>query len=224
MKSCYVLALVGVAATATAAPPNILLLFCDSMDGRLLDPSSPLWSTVDMPNLRGLATRGTNFVRTYAASPQCVPSRTTLFTGRHTHQIGAWSNSMGLATNPATGEPDAACVAAYSRSACKDFGEKQNVSFTLVDKIRGAGFKPHLYGKVDVGAGILAPPNESNATASGFHGGPILTISARAADIRRATKPDPISITSDKDNNVHPEDWQERLPSRMLLREFQLLG
>ena len=43
---------------------------CDSMDGRVLDPSSDVSQRVAMPNLRMLAAEGVNFVRTYAASPQ----------------------------------------------------------------------------------------------------------------------------------------------------------
>jgi hypothetical protein len=41
---------------------NILFLMCDSMDGRVLDPTSPVSSRVAMPNLRELASQGTNFV------------------------------------------------------------------------------------------------------------------------------------------------------------------
>ena len=33
-------------------------------------------------------------------------------------------------------------------------------------------------------------------------------INTRAADIRKATKPDPLKITNQEDDNVHPEDWQ----------------
>ena len=47
-----------------------------------------------------LASEGTNFINTYVASPQCVPSRTTMFTGRHTHQIKCWSNEQGIAGIP----------------------------------------------------------------------------------------------------------------------------
>jgi len=49
---------------------------------------------------------------------------------------------------------------------------------------------------------------ETNATKNGFHSGPSLSILTRTADIRRPTKPDPLDITNDKNNNVHPEDWK----------------
>merc|ERR1719204_1482988 len=55
-----------------------------------------------MPNLRAIAQKGTNFVRTYANSPQCVPSRASMFAGRHTHNIQAWSNEKGLTANKST--------------------------------------------------------------------------------------------------------------------------
>ncbi len=92
---------------------------CDSMDGRLLDPSSELYGAVEMPNLRRLAQTGVNFVRTYAASPQCVPSRTSMFTGRRTHEIKAWNNGQGLAAAPATGKLDQACLRDYDYGTCE---------------------------------------------------------------------------------------------------------
>ena len=106
------------AAKPAYAPRNILFLMCDSMDGRVLDPSSELYGAVEMPNLRSLAERGVNFVRTYAASPQCVPSRTSMFTGRRTHEIKAWNNGQGLAAAPATGKLDAACLRDYDFGTC----------------------------------------------------------------------------------------------------------
>jgi len=48
--------------------------------------------------------------------------------------------------------------------------------------------------------------DQENATKDGYHGGPILPISARAADIRRATKGKPSA--NEEDNHVHPEDWK----------------
>ena len=64
-----------------------------------------------------------------------------------------------------------------------------------------------LYHPVDIGAGILQDPKETHAKANGYHSGPALNILTRTADIRRATKPDPLTITNDFDNHVHQEDW-----------------
>ena len=166
-----------------------------------------------MPNLRKLAAGGTNFVNTYCAAPQCVPSRTTMFTGRHTHQIRAWSNENGVAGIPSvegTGLKglDPECLNDYGEDLCAKMKQAQNVSATLLDTMRAAAYEPHLYGKVDVGAGIVSDWDQGNATVPGFHGGATMNIMTRSADIRKPTKPDPLSITNDKDNNVHPEDWK----------------
>jgi len=180
----------------------------DSMDGRVLDPSSPVSKRLQMPNLRKLASEGTNFVRTYAESPQCVPSRASMFTGRFTHTIKAWSNEMGVAVVPSTGEVDASCKASYSEFLCRKWGAQANVTATLLDSMRENGYEMNLYGKVDVGAGIISDAKEGNATCNGYHSGPSLNICTRTADIRRPTKPQPLKITNDLDNNVHPEDWK----------------
>lgn len=57
-------AVVAAAAPTTKRNPNILFLMCDSMDGRVLDPTSPVFDRLEMPNLRGLAGAGVNFIRT----------------------------------------------------------------------------------------------------------------------------------------------------------------
>ena len=100
---------------------NLLWLMSDSFDGRFLDPAAPQWHQVALPNLRALASRGTNYVRTYANSPQCVPSRSSMMMGRHTHHIGAYSNSMGLAYryDPSFVAPLHACANAFNMSLCE---------------------------------------------------------------------------------------------------------
>jgi len=50
--------------------PNFLFLQTDSMDGRVLDPTSPLWNIMEMPNLRRVAANGVNFANNYSPSPQ----------------------------------------------------------------------------------------------------------------------------------------------------------
>ena len=214
------LLLVLLAATTHAAPrakkpANILFLMCDSMDGRVLDPTSPVSQRMEMPNLRKLASIGTNFVRTYAASPQCVPSRTTMFAGRRIDQVRTWNNDQGLAAAPGPGGAlDPSCLKNYDEARCAELAAAQGLKSTLADSLQGAGCELCIFGKVDVGAGIIEH-NES-ATAgwidgqpgppSGFHSGTSLNTQGRAADIRKPTKPTPISITNDHDNNVHPED------------------
>jgi hypothetical protein len=43
---------------------------------------NPVTTSMASRNTAGkLASQGTNFINTYCASPQCVPSRTTMFTG-----------------------------------------------------------------------------------------------------------------------------------------------
>lgn len=197
-----------------ASRPNILFLMCDSMDGRVLDPTSPVSSRVEMPNLRKLASRGVNFINTYAASPQCVPSRTTMFTGRRIDQTKTWNNGQGIAGIPfsagggATASLDTTCVNDYDEATCRRWQVEQNISATLLDSLRALRYESHLYGKVDVGAGILQDADETNATCDGYHGGPSLSILTRTADIRKPTKPDPLQITNDVDNHVHEEDWK----------------
>jgi len=182
---------------------------CDSMDGRVLDPTSPVSGRLDMPNLRKLAAEGVNFVKTYAASPQCVPSRTTMLTGRRTDVIEAWSNSQALAAG-INGTLDPACVAAYSADQCRAWSLQQSVRQTFVDAMEEAGCEMCMYGKVDIGADLIERPDQQqwSPTVPGYHGGPITAITGRSADIRKPTKPSPVSITSDDDNNVHPEDWK----------------
>eukprot|EP00966_Prymnesium_polylepis_P190761 4421022-Prymnesium_polylepis.1 len=215
----------GLAATK---PPNILFLMCDSMDGRVVDPTSPVSKYVATPNLDSLASEGVNFVRTYAASPQCVPSRTSMLAGRRTDQIRAFSNGNGLAADPsAPNKLDNNCVKYYDQETCAHWAATQRVNSTFFDALspvyggstgedcvrcrdsNGAvGFTPTLciMGKVDVGQNIGSRYGP-HATADGWHNGPGLSILTRAADIRKPTKPNPRSITNDKDDHVHPEDW-----------------
>lgn len=49
---------------------------------------------VRTPALDKLASRGTRFANSYAASALCVPSRASLATGRYVHQTGCWDNAI----------------------------------------------------------------------------------------------------------------------------------
>jgi choline-sulfatase len=48
---------------------------------------------VETPALDRLAARGTRFSRAYCNAPICVPSRASLATGLHIHQIPSWDNA-----------------------------------------------------------------------------------------------------------------------------------
>ena len=125
-----------------ASRPNILFLMCDSMDGRVLDPTSQLYAKLEMPNLRKLAARGVNFVNTYAASPQCVPSRTTMFTGRRIDQTKTWNNGQGVAVIPGSGSLDATCVREYAKT-CRQWRAEQNISRHSLTR-QGHPLRAHL--------------------------------------------------------------------------------
>ena len=151
MLSIILLSLLGLASAehngVLPEQPNILFLMCDSMDGRVLDPTSPVSSRLEMPHLRALASTGVNFLNTYAASPQCVPSRAAMFTGRRTDQTRAWSNEPGVAVIPRTGALDKVCLQLFGEETCSYFREQQNVSATLVDTLRDLGMEPPLLAK-----------------------------------------------------------------------------
>lgn len=48
---------------------------------------------VQTPNLDALAARGTRFAKSYCNAPICVPSRASLATGLHIHEIPSWDNA-----------------------------------------------------------------------------------------------------------------------------------
>ena len=90
-------------AAAPAAPPSIVFLLSESLDGRLLRPNSP----AKIPNIRALLTRGSvRFDAAYSNNPVCAPSRSSLWSGRAPHKIphehngflvnGVWNNYEGL--------------------------------------------------------------------------------------------------------------------------------
>jgi len=82
------------AAPASLRMPNLLVIHPDSMDGRAMRHlGHPAAHT---PHLDRLAERGVSFTRAYCNSPQCVPSRASLVSGRHTHEIAGWNNFKGL--------------------------------------------------------------------------------------------------------------------------------
>ncbi len=72
------------------ARPNVLFVAFDDLN-HWAEPlgGHPQTKT---PHLKRFADRNVNFVRSYCASPSCLPSRTALMTGLHPHHNGVYSN------------------------------------------------------------------------------------------------------------------------------------
>ena len=207
--SLLILFIVLLLQTNEAYKPNILFIMCDSMDGRNMDPTALQYSLMDMPNLRTLALKGSIFTNHYASSPQCVPGRTTLFSGRRTDQQRGFNNGMGWAMSINGSRVDPACQNYYNKATCERWGKLQNINYTIFDGLIGIGYDVYLYGKVDVGGDIIQEPGQENASVNGFHNGPNIgsgiPITTRSANINKPTKG--IPKADENDNNVHHEDF-----------------
>ena len=126
------------AAPWSSRPPNILWLQVDSLDGRLIDPTSPYYDKLLVKGFKDLFVGGgTSFVRHYTNSPQCVPSRTSMMTGRYAHEMDTTNNGQGLARSTKTGKLDSGCVAAWNATSCAAFAALQNQSYTMLDLLAG---------------------------------------------------------------------------------------
>lgn len=74
-----------------ATRPNILVIMtdqqsADAMSHRLGD------RYLRTPHMDSIAKRGVSFIRAYSANPICIPSRTSMLTGRYPHETGVLSN------------------------------------------------------------------------------------------------------------------------------------
>ena len=65
--------------------PNVLILIADDMDPDLGCYGHP---AIHTPNLDRLAAAGVRFSQAFVTSPQCSPSRSSMFTGRYPHANG----------------------------------------------------------------------------------------------------------------------------------------
>jgi arylsulfatase len=74
--------------------PNVLFLMDDQHSARCLGCYGN--ETVETPHLDRLASKGVRFDRAYAQSPICLPSRTSIFTGRYPHSLGVYGNYGAL--------------------------------------------------------------------------------------------------------------------------------
>ena len=73
--------------------PNIVLIMTDQHQAKALSIIGNL--DINTPNLDKLAKTGTLFPNTYVTFPLCVPSRSSIFTGKYPHSLGVNSNAKG---------------------------------------------------------------------------------------------------------------------------------
>lgn len=78
---------------APTPPPNILIVMTDQ---HRFDTVSAHGGAACTPHLDSLAAQGADLRQHYAQSPVCVPSRTTLFTGRYPQAHGVMENFARL--------------------------------------------------------------------------------------------------------------------------------
>ena len=158
-------------ALAATPPPNILLLVIDSLDGRLLDPTSAVYGEVDLPNLRSFAATAVNFVRAYSANPVCVPSRTAMLTGIQPHRLQVFSNSDGLAASNGSEVIDARCVRLHGAAHCAALREEQRGATTLLEELAARQYDVRAFGKLDCGS-VCSENVACDSDWNGFHANP----------------------------------------------------
>ena len=71
--------------------PNILWILTDQHSPHVAGFAGE--QIVDTSNLDGLAQRSTYFSSAYCQTPLCVPSRTSMLTGKYAYRCSAWDNS-----------------------------------------------------------------------------------------------------------------------------------
>src|SRR5579859_148555 len=81
----------GAAAAAAPARPNVLVIITDQQSADALSCRIGR-RYINTPHMDSLAARGVFFTRAYSANPICVPSRTSMFTGRYPCETGVQSN------------------------------------------------------------------------------------------------------------------------------------
>lgn len=193
---------------ASTARPNIIWLQSDSMDGRLHDPTDEvMFNKLLLRGFRSWTDSGVTFVRHYSNSPQCVPSRTSMMTGRYVHSIATPNNGQGIAFSTLTGKLDVNCIAEWSEDWCSRTAaiqRQRGVNKTIIDVMRDMDYDLALFGRFDTGAGILQDYPHTNG--DGWHDGPSLAILARGAALWGSINANPLSSTTENDHSPYQND------------------
>lgn len=80
--------------------PNILFILSDQHNASILGCAGN--DVIQTPNLDRLAEDGVRFEQAYCQNPLCVPSRSSLLTGRYSRNIGIYTNTDILEPNSCT--------------------------------------------------------------------------------------------------------------------------
>lgn len=125
---CLVMAIDS--AIFAAERPNVIVIMVDDMG---YSDIAPYGGEIDTPNLSMLAANGLRFTQFYN-SARCCPTRTTLMTGLHPHQVGI--GHMTAEEGPGTaGRPPA-----YA-------GNLNDSCVTLAELAKMAGYGTYMAGK-----------------------------------------------------------------------------
>ena len=94
LRSLFIVAgiLLGTHAFAEEKRPNILWIFVDDMSANF---SCYGETTIETPNVDGMAQRSTKFTRAFVTCPVCSPCRSALITGMYQTTIGAHNHRSG---------------------------------------------------------------------------------------------------------------------------------
>ncbi|XP_043920066.1 arylsulfatase K [Protopterus annectens] len=113
--------------------PNIVIITCDSFDGRLT--FYPGNTTVALPFVNFMNSYGANFLNAYTNSPICCPSRAALWSGLFAHLTESWNNYKCLE---------------------KDYP-------TWMDVLKQHGYLTQMFGKLDYTSGHHSLSNRVEA-------------------------------------------------------------
>jgi arylsulfatase A-like enzyme len=80
-------------------PMNVLLLIADDLNTWILENPDRYSGKVVAPNLQKLGESGVVFHNAYCASPFCVPSRTSMWSGMSPHKTGVYHNQTDIAAS-----------------------------------------------------------------------------------------------------------------------------
>ncbi len=73
--------------------PNILLIITDQQSAESMSFNIG-HQYLNTPNMDRLAEQGVSFTNAYCANPLCIPSRSSMFTGRYPHELGIQANEV----------------------------------------------------------------------------------------------------------------------------------